>query len=201
MNNKRPCQSYALLRWLGSKVLNNGDDIVDITIYHIQDSSAYPFMLIGGGGSWTLHPTHPGLMRVRIEMSWNDVLTWSKYRCTVSRNRSIWPHPYDNIISSEQQTNGFLSWNFLGTFITAWRHCTPSIFGHPVWQKTDFKDTFKCWGSGFVPCRYCLREAVENCTNILTHYPNIFSRILGIRENHAYYLLTWIMAYLWTYDM
>jgi len=99
--------------------------------------------------------------------------------CTVLRNQSTWPHPFENIISSDQQTNGSLSWNFLGPFITGWRHRTPSIFRCPVWWKTDFRVTFKWWGPGFITYRYCLREAVEeNCTDILTHYPNIFQEFL-----------------------
>lgn len=56
---------------------------------------------------------------------------------------------------------------------------TVSIFGHPVWWKTDFKDTFQCWGPNLIPCKYCLREAVEeNCTNIITHYPITFQELL-----------------------
>lgn len=99
--------------------------------------------------------------------------------CTVSRKKSIWPHPFENIISSDQQTSGSLSWNFLDPFITGWCHCTLSVFGRPVWSKTDFKDTFKCWGPGFINRTHCLREAVEeDCTDILTHYFNIFQEFL-----------------------
>lgn len=114
-------------------------------------------------------------------MNWSSVLTWSKYWCMVHsiKGKSIWPHPFENIIRSDQQTSGSLSWNFLDPFITGWCHCTLSIFGRPVWWKTDFKDTFKCWGPGFITCTYCLREAAEeNCTDILTHYPNIFQEFL-----------------------
>jgi hypothetical protein len=116
-------------------------------------------MLIGGG---ILNPAHPGLMRVRIIMSWNNVLTWSKYWCMLHSIKeseylatSFWK--YYQFWTTDRW---FLVLKFCGQFITAWHQCTPGVFGRPVWWKTDFKGTFKCWGPGFITCRYCLREAI-----------------------------------------